>query len=256
MPDQVPQTRFRAALLDSATPVPEGLLDGQGRPAGRRFSVYRNNVAASLTEALEESFPVVRKLLGDENFKNISRVYLRAHPPSSPLMMYYGRSFPAFVQHFEPLAHLPYLADVARLELAQRESYHAADADPADASCLGELAPEELGSTHLALAPALRVVQSPWPIHAIWAFNMVPGAPKPTGGPQNVLITRPDFDPVVTPVDAGTTAFIHALRAGEPLANAHDAAVSTFSDFDLSNALGLLLSGHAITSITTERPFP
>ena len=53
----VDQDAFRAALLDPSLVAPEGLTDGQGRPAGRRFDVYRNNVSVALADALETAFP-------------------------------------------------------------------------------------------------------------------------------------------------------------------------------------------------------
>jgi hypothetical protein len=124
------QQEFRTALLDPEHPVPSGLTDPQGRPAGRRFNVYRNNVSVSLTEALRQAFPVVQKLVGEEFFTAMAQEHLRAHPPASPLMMFYGEAMPAFLSAFPPVAHLPYLADVARLELALRASYHAPDAVP------------------------------------------------------------------------------------------------------------------------------
>ena len=43
------QSDFTAAILDPDAPVPPGLLDPEGRPAGKRFNVYRNNLAASLS---------------------------------------------------------------------------------------------------------------------------------------------------------------------------------------------------------------
>ena len=63
----VSQNLFRSALLDPSLPVPGGLTDAEGRPAGARYNVYRNNVAVSLTEALHTGFPIISKLLGKEN---------------------------------------------------------------------------------------------------------------------------------------------------------------------------------------------
>lgn len=246
----VDQTEFHDALLDAARAVPEGLQDGQGRPAGSRFSVYRNNVAVSLTEALEVSFPAIVKLIGEENFKKVAGLFLRRHPPTTPMIMYYGAEFPAFLEHFEPLQKYGYLPDVARLEQAQREAYHAADATPVDPARLQSLAPDDLAAARFTLAPAMRLLRSDWPVHAIWAFNLEDG-PKPQPGGQCVLVTRPDFDPVLTPVTPATATFIDALMAGATLAEASERGTTADDAFDLSQALGLLLQGQAITDITT-----
>ena len=85
-----PAGLFARALLDPEAEVPWGLTDPEGRPAPKRFSVYRNNVASSLTRALEAAFPTVRKLVGDEFFAAMAGVFLRAHPPQSRMLMLYG----------------------------------------------------------------------------------------------------------------------------------------------------------------------
>lgn len=247
----VSQEIFHDALLDSAREVPVGLSDGLGRPAGRRFSVYRNNVAVSLTEALELSFPAIVKLIGGENFKKVAGLFLRQTPPSTPMLSQYGAEFPGFLEGFEPLSHLGYLPDVARLEQAVRAAYHAADSTPVDAAMLQTLSPEELAQVRMNLAPAVRLVRSPWPVHAIWAFNMEEGAPKPQPGGQVVLITRPEFDPQLTPIGAGAAAFVEALLAGDALSEANDKALATDDSFDLSQTLAVLLGGKAITDIET-----
>lgn len=244
----VDQSGFHDALLDATTPVPEGLTDGHGRPAGKRFDIYRNNVAVSLTEALELSFPCIRRLIGEENFKRVAGVFLRRHPPRTPMLMQYGAEFPAFLEGFEPLSHLGYLPDVARLEQALRLSYHAADAAPADAEQLARIPPEALADTRLELAPAVRLVRSDWPVHAIWAFNMEDG-PKPQPAAQDVLITRPALDPAMTVIDSGTAAFVGALAEDQTLGTAHGRATDAATDFDLAAALSLLLGGGAISQI-------
>ena len=249
----VNQDHFTAALLDAAQPVPHGLSDPEGRGAGKRFDVYRNNVAVSLTEALETAFPVVRKLLGDENFRKVASVFLRAHPPTSPLMMFYGEAMPEFLEHFPPVAKWGYLPDVARLELALRHSYHAADAAPIDPAELQSLAPEALMSARVTLAPSVRLLRSSWPVHALWRFNMEPGAPKPEARAEDVLIVRPEFDPDPVLLPPGAAHFVSALQGGQPLGQAFDEALSEFPEFDLTTTLGLLIGTCALTGLETTQ---
>ncbi|MCA0869999.1 DNA-binding domain-containing protein [Seohaeicola saemankumensis] len=246
------QSTFTTALLDPGQQTPEGLLDGQGLPAGKRFNVYRNNVAVSLTEALHSAFPVIARLLGKENMDGLAGMYLRAHPPSSPLMMFYGASFPAFLAGMAQLSHLGYLPDVARLELAMRHAYHAADADPIDPDLLARTDPEALMQATVTLAPAVRLLRSDWPVFDIWRFNTEPDAPKPAAIAQDVLITRPDFDPVPQPLSPGGADWIAALQRGEPIGAAHDAALAATPDFDLAASLALLLQGGTITSLNVK----
>ncbi|SEQ61021.1 DNA-binding domain-containing protein [Thalassovita taeanensis] len=241
------QSIFRAALLDASVAVPAGLTDGAGRPAPKRFAVYRNNVAVSLTEALEAGFPAIARLLGADNFSIISGTYLRAHPPTSPLMMLYGADFPTFLAGVEPLAHLGYLPDVARLEYALRGAYHAADATPIDPATLPN-------QTHLPLAPATQLVRSDWPIFSIRARALSDDAPQPPVRPETVLITRPGFDPQAQIISPATADFITALLANTALDSAIDIALRTDADFDLTAALTMLLAQNAIISLTTEVP--
>ena len=239
------------ALLDPDLPVPPGLQDGQGRPAGRRFNVYRNNITASLIAALEQGFPAILSLLGAQNFTGLARVFVQANPPQSRLMMHYGAGFPAFLETTPQLAHLGYLGDVARLELALRRSYHAADATPLDPATLGAIPADDLPATAFTLAPAVELVRSPWPLHAVWAFATIPGSPKPQASAQDVLITRPDFDPVPHPLPPGGGAFVASLMAGQSLGAAHEAGSAASADFDPAPILGLLIAGSAITGTDT-----
>lgn len=248
----VSQADFTRALMDAGQQVPDGLVDQHGQPAGRRFDVYRNNVAASLTEAMHTAFPVIAKLLGKQNMDGLAGLYLRQHPPASPLMMFYGEDFPAFLEGMEQLSHLGYLGDVARLELALRRAYHAADASPIAPEVLGQLGAEALMRTRLRLAPAVQVLRSPWPVHAIWRFNTESGAPAPQPQAQDVLITRPEYDPLPQLLPPGGAAWIAAIQAGGTIGTALEAAAEDQQDFDLGATLTLLLQGGAITGLDNK----
>ena len=166
----VSQAEFIAGVLDPARAAPEGLTDADGAPAAKRFDVYRNNVAVSLTEALKSAFPALLSLVGDEFYTAMAGVYLRAHPPQSPLMMFYGADMPAFLDGFAPVGHLPYLADIARLELALRTAYHAPDATPLDAQAI---APEALMTHPVTLAPAVQLIRSRFPLLSIYQLSLI-----------------------------------------------------------------------------------
>ncbi|WP_299729931.1 DNA-binding domain-containing protein [uncultured Tateyamaria sp.] len=246
-------SQFRAALLDPEAPTPTGLRDGQGRPAAKRFDVYRNNVTVALIEALRTAFPVLHKLLGTQNFDQLARLFVRAHPPETPLMMHYGGAMPAFLEGFAPLSHIAYLPDVSRLELALRRSYHAADAPAFDPARLGVVTTDVLMASTLTLAPAVELVRSPWPLVEIWRYNTAKGADKPRSVPQSALITRTEFDPVPHALDAAQVAWITQIRAGATLAAAQDAASAHDPDFDLTPLLSLLIQTNAIADLTTPK---
>jgi hypothetical protein len=108
-----------------------------------------------------------------------------------------------------------------------------------------------LGDVVITLSPALKVIRSTWPIHAIWRFATEQGTPKPPAIAQDVLITRPEFDPVLTVLPAGGASFIAALHGGAPLATALDKATQDAPDFDLQTMLAVLLHQNAIIDIIT-----
>lgn len=242
----VAETEFRAGLMRADAARPEGLCDGVGRPAGRRYDVYRNNVAVSLREALEAGFPAVARLIGRENFSRAAGMFLRVAPPDSPLMMHYGAGFPEFLEGIEALRPIGYLGDVARLDWTLRQSYHAADAPVLDPARLGGLSETALMQARLIAAPATRVLRSAWPVLSIHRFTLLPDQPRPPARGEDVVVTRPALDPAPHLLPAGGADFLEALSRSTRLGAAVEAAGA---DFDLAATLSLLLERGAFTDL-------
>lgn len=238
---------FAQALLDPSAAVPDGLRDPAGAAAGRRFSIYRNNVVVGLTEALAANFPVLERLLGADDFRGMAGDFVRRHPPRSRILHEYGDLLPAFLAAAPQLRALPYLADVARLERARLVAYHAADAAPLDGAALGGLSPDALAGLRLAPHPAAQLLRSPYAIVAIWEANRPGRAPQPVDGaqPQVALVTRPVETVELYALADDTAAFIEALMRGETLAEAAGDAASRSADFDLAAAIRLAVGSGA-----------
>ena len=139
------EASFAGALLDAERPIPRGITAHNAAIPTRRFAVYRNNVVAGLVKALKSRFPVVEKIVGQEFFAAMARVFVAERPPRSPVLASYGDEFATFIAAFEPARELAYLADVARLEAARTRAYHAADATPVDAGRFAALDAHAVG---------------------------------------------------------------------------------------------------------------
>ncbi|TYO67507.1 DUF2063 domain-containing protein [Bradyrhizobium hipponense] len=255
------QRSFAAALLAPALPAPIGLIGPDGEPSPRRFAVYRNNVVVGLTETLKDAFPAVHRIVGADFFRAMARAYVMVEPPRSPIMLDYGAGFPDFIQGFEPAAVLPYLADVARIERAWTEAYHAPEASPIDPKAFTTIAPDELPGMRLMLHPSLRVVRSEFPALTIWQMNVAGGIPAPVdpaAGGEDVLVVRPLADVEVRSIPEGSLEFIQALGDGRPVLAALEAALTANSRFDLSGNLSDLLGAGALVGYRlapdTRRP--
>ena len=132
---------FAQALLEPA--LRPALFEGDAERVDAGLNVYRNNVMHSLSVALADIYPVVRALVGGEFFAGLARTYVRTEPPVSPVLAEYGRSFPEFLESFEPARQAPYLPDVARIERAWLDAWHAQDAHSLDAEALASVPPED-----------------------------------------------------------------------------------------------------------------
>lgn len=248
-PDPVSSGTFAAALFAPDLPPPEGLTGRQQFAPQRRFAVYRNNVTVSLVDALASIFPTVQNLVGEDFFRAMARLYVTAHPPTSPLLFTYGESFPAFLENFPPAADLPFLADVARVERLRLDAYHAADAEPLDPAALARVPADDLPAILFRPHPATRISRL---THAAGTICLRDRTGQSLEGvnpmaPEAVLITRPHFEVAIEILPSGGATFFEALLAGQTLGEACLAASA--EDADIPALIGLSLTSGAFSKI-------
>jgi hypothetical protein len=213
--------------------------------------VYRNNVTVSLIDALADSYPVVQALVGEVFFRAMATEFIRHYPPASPVLVWYGEAYPDFIANFPPVAGLPYLADVARLEWLRVESWHAADAKPLSQEALISLLSDEamLARICFTLDPALRVVHSIYPVVSIWSVHQ---GQDPVEGmrrvdltcSQSALLVRPQLGVEIMHIEHNAAMFIERLSRGASFAD----AVTVSGPFDIPETLSLLIRSHALVA--------
>lgn len=251
---------FAEALLDPAVPCPPGLASWNGSDPAQRFAVYRNNVVVGLVDALADSFPVTQELVGETFFRAMAREFVRAAPPRSPVLALYGQGFAEFIESFPPAAGLPYLPDVARLEMLRVLAWHAADTAPVSRQALAAAlaAAESLPLARFEFVPALRLLASPYAIVSLWAAHQSENAALELAGvatdtPQTALVCRHELEVAIYRLAPGAAGFLAGLLAGQSFGAAASAAFAGDPEFDPAATLALLLGAGAIAGIATPR---
>ena len=235
MPDAAFEQSFGAALL-GLEPVADATL-------ARALAIHRNTAFRAAEEALADSYPVLRKLCGDDAFGACAHAFVLAHPPAEPRLCFYGAGLPAFVANWPPFQDTPWLADVSELERLAVEALFAADAIVLD----GEAVTTKLDPDHaLTVHPAVRFARFASPAGSIWLAHQ---SDAPEGAleavvwrPEAVVVTRPGDSLMVKPLDPAAAALLEACIAGASLRTI--ASASWVGD-DVADAFSTLITAGA-----------
>jgi Putative DNA-binding domain len=132
-----------------------------------RVEVYANGYFYRLLEVLKEDYPATLAVVGDANFHNLATGYLIDYPPSEPSIHFAGANFAAYLATHPLCERWPFLGDLARLERATLESFHAANALALDATAMRALSPAEWPALTIRLHPAARLIDCGWRVDAV-----------------------------------------------------------------------------------------
>jgi hypothetical protein len=243
------QRGFAEALLFDDAAIPTAVRIASAASESR-FGVYRNNVLASLINALRSRYPVTRKLLWPDTFDAIARLYILTEPPRSPVLLTYGEGFPQFLRKIGNGVSSEYIADIAALETARTRAYHAADAAPLAPGVFAQLPADEMAAVRLRLHPSVSLLASKFPVVSVWEANLADGDDAPeVWQPESALIARPHLDVEVWRLPPGAGAFFTAIAEGQAIGSALTDAVAQAPDFDIAATFGIMVSAGIVIDV-------
>jgi hypothetical protein len=165
------------------------------------------------------------------------------------VLVRWGDDLPAFIAALPAAQMVPYLADVARLEIAVSTAYHAADDPVLGLEALSTLPPEAVADLRVEAHAATGLVSSPNPVGSIWSAHQGDGlGTVERWAAEHVLVTRPLHDIRLTLLKPPEAAFLEAMLAGAYLADALPAEPG----FDPGAALVGAVRAGAFTSLAVS----
>lgn len=168
-------------------------------------------------------------------------------------MLHYGEEFPSFLGDFPPARSVPYLADVAKLEVATGRAYHAADAEPISVDVLLTLPPDAIQDVRVHLHPSLCIVRSAYPAVTLWRMNL-PGrhpAPVASWAGENAIVARTADDVEIRVAGREEVEFLTALGEGLTLGSAAEKAADA-PGFDPGAAVKSLFIHRLVVAASIE----
>lgn len=220
------QSRFIHAIFDRKQRAEAAeLVRAHGElDAAQRVGIYRNSVHGILLQYLGELYQVTRQLVGEEFFERLCDEYVDHTPPSRPFLAEYGDTFPSFMREHAALQSMLWLADVAQLEWARHQVWHAVNQAHADFSQIMRLSEEQQANLCFQTPNSAQLVQSPYAIHQIWLAH------QPEDFPEKIpleririhqqtylLIWRAGRKLQQVELDETGWQFLSAVQQGEPL---------------------------------------
>jgi hypothetical protein len=244
------QARFAAALRGERGLLETDVVD-DGIEAAARLSIYRNNARAMFEGALERTYPVLRRRVGEDYFLQLAHGYRQRFPSRNGDLHWIGEQFPRYLAETEAGTGYEWLAELAELEWACECAFIAARESPVEPQELLGLAPDDLAQARLRLQPSLHCVASSWPVLEVWRANQ----PDADGhavdlslGAQCVLVSCGPDGLELVEVSRDAFELTRLLQSGTPLGTAVEQ--SRLDLAGLPGVLARLFSSGLVTGVT------
>jgi hypothetical protein len=221
----------------------------------RGLAIYQRNLQASAMRALQISYPTVLKLIGDDLFAYAAKQLLKVDLPNAGDWGLWGESFPQLLNTLSALHEFPSVIDIARLDFLMHMQGREKDTG-IDMASMTLLAECELDQLRLVLNPAIRILESDYPVIEIYQANTQSDHAETylhkaqqklaNNIGQNCLIYRPQYKPLIREIDSAELNWLRLIQQGSSIGQALDTLLIQDQKFSLEIWLPLAIQQNLI----------
>ena len=212
------------ALLDVVAPPREA-----DRPT--MMGVYVNAYRLRLAEFLDEDFPALRVLLGDDDFEALVEAYIDENPSRLRNARWYATRLPEFMRESENWSANALAIGLALFERALTDAYDAADAPALSIETLAEFSPQDWPRLGFTFHPSLRLIEVAAGVLDAYAAatadeqdeeradeedeGALEDPPSDASESETIAIWRADLDPAYRQLDPDEYLALFEAMAGQ-----------------------------------------
>jgi hypothetical protein len=155
-------------LLGEAGPIEAAIVEAPPLTTAARLGIYHTAYRVRLIDALDDTYPILHAVLGDEVFAAMGEEFVQAHPSVHRSIRWYGRELSEFLSRNSPYEEQPILAELALLEWTLAEVFDAADAESKPRAAFSAIDPSAWSELTFEFHPSLRRLHFRWNTVAAW----------------------------------------------------------------------------------------
>ncbi|MDH5546163.1 MAG: DNA-binding domain-containing protein [Gammaproteobacteria bacterium] len=215
------QRQFYQGVVNLDAKAESIIVDGGALDARQRMFIYAEAYRLRLIEALDDTYPAVHTLMGDEDFEQVCSSYIDAHPSTHFSIRYFGNHFSQFLAHNFNLSHRELLSEMAYFEWQLRDVFDAQNDEALTLAHLGNVAAEDWPELCFQTRAAVRMLSLHWNVPILWKAaeqEAEPQIPHREDKALNWLIWRPELETLFRSLSVTEARALSALREGQNFA--------------------------------------
>jgi hypothetical protein len=206
-----------ADLSNTDASMRGAIIDAPPLPAAERLGIYRTAYRVRLIDALQVTYPVLHKILGDEDFFSLSAAFVDDNPSVYRSIRWYGSELANFLGARTPYSDQPIFAEIALLDWTLSEVFDASDAMPIARAALQSIDPLAWSDLTFKFHPSLHRLQFAWNTVAVWqsmSRDESPPDPEASQHPVQWLLWRQNLSNYYRSMDDSEAAALDAAIRG------------------------------------------
>lgn len=160
------QEQFQNFLLSGQSAIHESIMSTPSVSVDRRLAIYKDAYTLRLIESLTVNFPALYAYLGTEEFNQLAKAYIAAHPSSYRSIRWFGDALAGFVEKY--YSHNPYLAELTDFEWKMTLAFDASDASIVQLEDMAAVPAQAWADLQFVLHPSVQRIHCFWNAIPLW----------------------------------------------------------------------------------------
>lgn len=238
------QADFQRYLMDEdkGAAFKSSIVDDAKVGVKRRLSIYADAYRLRIIEALANSYPKLKALLGDDLFDATARSYIDAYPSTYRNMRWVGDQMQTHLM--QTLPQHPIASEMAAFEWSLGLAFDAADTPVLQLQDLAAIPPEDWADLPLVFHPSVQLLPLKWNVLSVWqALDADETPPIPAQINEPCLVWRSESSSHYQSLDDSEDNAVKLVLQGASFGELCECLQSNYSEQEAMTKAAQYLSG-------------